>query len=138
MSFKDEVLRDIENVFFNENEFAEPAYFYKKGLTYDSSSENTPVRVSVVFYPEIYQFNYGSLTGSETGDYVLYIKKYNKDENNNVIEIKVELEDYIYINSYDEFFVIDQIKEETMGSWTCNCINRVLKDHTRSRRQFRS
>jgi hypothetical protein len=140
MSFLDDVENDIQNVFFNEDEFSINVNYYKHNIVYDSSSGNLPVPIKVVFYPDSIINNYGELISSEIGDYTLYIKESNYTtvdgiEINNIIDC--EIGDYIQLIN-GKVYTIVTIREETMGSWTCGAMRRNVSTKTSSYKSYRS
>lgn len=124
MSFRDNVERDIQNVHFNKEHFAEDVYFYKKGIEYDSTS-NIPQLITVVFYPDNLEITNGESRENLIGDATLYLKLNNTDSSGNVFQINPEVEDYIVKN--DIRYQIAKRPEETMGSWTCRCVSYEAK-----------
>lgn len=139
MSFLDDVENDIQNVFFNNDEFSINVNYYKHNLVYDSSSVNLPVPIKVVFYPTSIANNYGELISSEIGDYTLYIKENNYVvvdgiEINNIIDC--EIGDYIQLIN-GKVYTIVTIQEETMGSWTCGAMRRNISAKTSNYKSYR-
>jgi len=124
MSFKDQIAWDIQNTSFNNDHFSESGFFYKKDLDYSDTSSNIPSHVDMVFYPDgITRYN-GEIDEKVFGDYTLYLKRVNYDEFDVPFEISVEMGDYISLDSENNtvLYMIDKIREETIGSWTCNAI----------------
>jgi len=124
MSFRDNVERDIQNVHFQKAHFAEDVYFYKKGIDYDSTS-NQPQLITVVLYPDNLEITNGKSRENQIGDYTLYIKLNNTDSDGDVFQISPEIEDYIIKD--DLVYQIAKRPEETIGSWTCRCITYEAK-----------
>jgi len=124
MSFLDNVARDIENISFNTKHSAVSGFFYKENIDYTDSTSELPKEVVMVFYPDgIARYN-GEIDEKVIGDYTLYLKRVNNDTTGGTFEISVETGDYISLNSENNTinYVIDRIREETMGSWTCNAV----------------
>lgn len=125
MGFRENVERDIQNVHFNTNHFAEDVYFYKKGIEYDSTS-NIPQLITVVFYPDNLEITNGNTRENLIGDATLYLKLNNMDTSSGTtFQINPEIEDYIIKNN--TIYQIAKRPEETMGSWTCRCISYEAK-----------
>ena len=134
MSFRDNIANDIERISFNLDQFAETGYFYKKDIDYsDTTSGYTPLWVTMVCYPDgVSRYN-GEIDERELGDYTLYLKQVNYDTSGYVNEINVELGDYISLDAENNTikYAIDKIREETIGSWTCNAVKWIGKREVR-------
>ena len=136
MGFLDNIENDIQNTFFNLDQYAVSANYYIDGIVYDSS--NLPHEINVVFYPDLIDITYGNTRKNKIGDYTLYLKKNNTDIDGNIFQIIPEMGDYIEINN--NLYTIVSESEDTINCYTCRCISYEPKSgiNQKNIRPFRS